>query len=354
MSIEENLTQLYTASIVECLDEGIVLVDNNAKILYVNTMFNTLLALQAKAAMPLPRLFKPECEVAQFITTSLNNRTSDVRDILYTLAPNTTSWLRINATPLPFSPKITDVMLFSFREISELKRTEREIWQAEKMSALGRLAASVAHEIGNPLGAMDIQLQLLEEDIASLDESQHQRLGRRLGIARGEIRRLDGIVQNFLRFSRPPTLHLQPLHVNDLLHHIYALLEPEAKERGITLDLCLAPTLPVRNADENLLSQALLNILINAFQAVDTDAQIQLKSHFDQKTSELIIAVSDNGHGIAPADLERILEFYYTTKDEGTGLGLSIAQRIIHQHGGTLKVASQLNHGTVVTIHLPI
>ena len=104
MSIEENLTQLYTASIVECLDEGIVLVDNNAKILYVNTMFNTLLALQAKAAMPLPRLFKPECEVAQFITTSLNNRTSDVRDILYTLAPNTTSWLRINATPLPFSP----------------------------------------------------------------------------------------------------------------------------------------------------------------------------------------------------------------------------------------------------------
>jgi len=354
MSIDENPALSYAAHIVECLGEGILVLDYKANILYANPAFNTLIGRATKAAMPVDTLFEPESELAQFITSSLATKTTGVRDIAHTTAQDTPCWLRVNTTPLPVVAKAANAMLFVLKEISELKRSESEIWQAEKMSALGRLAASVAHEVGNPLGAIDIQLQLLGEDLAPLDNPLRQRLDRRLGIARGEIRRLDGIVQNFLRFSRPPTLHLQVLHPNDLLRHIHALLEPEAKERGIHLVLRLAPDLPVRQADENLLSQALLNILINAFQAVNANAQVQLESRFDQQNNRLTLLVSDNGHGIAPADLERIFEFYYTTKDEGTGLGLSIAQRIVHQHGGVLKVDSRLNQGTVVAIHLPV
>ena len=240
--------------------------------------------------------------------------------------------------------------MLTLKDVSELKSAERHMWQVEKMSALGRLASSVAHEVGNPLGAIDIQLQLLQEDLAADGELAGIVL-RRLDIARTEMRRLGGIVQNFLRFSRPPALHLKKMSPNDMLRHIHDLIAPEAKERGINLHFDLDESLPEIEVDENQLSQSLLNILINAFQAVEDQGQVRFASRLED--GDILIEISDDGQGIPAENLERIFEFYYTTKDEGTGLGLSIAQRIVHQHGGSLVVESQEGEGTLISLRLP-
>jgi signal transduction histidine kinase len=188
--------------------------------------------------------------------------------------------------------------------------------------------------------------------MAAIDGEVAEKVERRVQIARAEMRRLDGIVQNFLRFSRPPALHLKQVSPNDLLRHIFALVEPEAREHDIVLDLDLDDSLPAIEVDENQLSQALLNLLINAFQAVPDGSRIRLCSRRQQ--DEIILEIHDHGQGIPQEDLERVFEFYYTTKDEGTGLGLSIAQRIVHQHGGTLTLESEEGEGTQVYIRLPI
>ena len=241
-------------------------------------------------------------------------------------------------------------------------RSEREILLGDRMAALGRLAASVAHEVRNPLGAIDIQLQLLQEELRA-GGGTAERAGERLDTARAELRRLDRIVQNFLRFSRPPALLLARVSLAELLARLRELIEPEARERGIALGLRLdeGGEDAVIDADENLLSQAFLNLLINALQACDgTDGErrgspagveIGLRVPDDRNA---LVTIGDRGCGIPRGDLERIFEYYYTTKDTGTGLGLSIAQRIVDQHQGSLEVESEEGAGTTVSVRLPL
>lgn len=333
--------------------EGVLVFDREGHVHFFNTALGRIFGLgTADLERPLAHLFPAGTGLGDLVADALRGTTATDCDVsLGSGDRDDTQWLRASTAPIggPGSP----LLLLSVREVSDLRRLEREIWQGEKMSALGRLAASVAHEVRNPLGAVDIQLQLLKEDLAALGDRVPERIAERLNTARTEMRRLDGIVQNFLRFSRPPAVHLQEVDANELLRHLHALLEPEARERQIDLVLELSHGLPHIAADENLLSQALLNILINAFQAVGQAPQVALRSRLDEEGDHVQFQIADNGCGIAPEDLERVTEYYYTTKDTGTGLGLSIAQGIVRQHRGSLDVESQVDAGTTVTLSLP-
>ena len=343
--------------ILGLIREGVLVFDGDAGVRYFNAALGRIFGLGPDSlARPITDLFPAGTGLGDLAAEALKGRTATDCDVpLDKEEGDETPWLRASTAPIggPGSP----LLLLSVREVSDLRRLEREIWQVEKMSALGRLAASVAHEVRNPLGAVDIQLQLLEEDLAAVaqgaPEPLPERLTARLNTARTEMRRLDGIVQNFLRFSRPPAVHLQEVEPNDLLSHLYALAEPEARERQIVLEIDLGEGLPRIAADENLMSQALLNILINAFQAVGSSPRVALRSRLDDEGDHVQFQIADNGCGIGQEDLERVTEYYYTTKDTGTGLGLSIAQGIVRQHRGSLDVASQVGAGTTVTLALP-
>ena len=155
---------------------------------------------------------------------------------------------------------------------------------------------------------------------AAIDNYVPDKTLRRLDIARAEMRRLRASFRNFLRLSRLPALHLKQVDPNDLLNNVYQLVAPEARERGLCLHLELGRALNLIDVDENQLGQCLLNLLINAFQALGDQGQIRLRSRAED--GDILIEVADDGPGIPPEDLERIFEFYYTTKDEGTGLRL--------------------------------
>lgn len=274
---------------------------------------------------------------------------ADAPDAIHADAP--TPRLLARAIPLPGA-----ACLLTVRPVADTAHDSRDLWQAEKMAALGRLAASVAHEVRNPLGAVDIQLQLLAEEAGTLDGPISTRLVERVDRARAEMRRLDGIVNNFLRFSRPPEVKLEPTDPVALVRRMVDLVEPEARSLGVSLRFSDPGPLPEVLADDNVLSQALLNVVINAVQAVvphSDESFVEVESHWDGRRRRVIIEVRDNGCGIPAEDLERVLEFYYTTKDAGTGLGLSIAQGILQQHGGSLHLASRVGLGSSVTLALP-
>ena len=349
-----TLSAQTATNVLSRLSEGVLLFDRDGRVLFGNSAAYRLLSLDRQPSGRLvSEILDADSELAELARRALVGETAVDRDVQHTPPSGDTRWLRTSFQTLTAAASHPALVLLALREISELKRAEREMWQAEKMSALGRLASSVAHEVRNPLGAVAIQLQLLQEDLADLQTAVPTRVGERLNTARAEMRRLDGIVQNFLRFSRPPALNLQRIGANDLLAHIVALVEPEARERQIALTLELADDLPLTMADDNLLSQAILNIIINAFQAVGKEPAVLLGTHLDADSGRVQFRVTDNGSGIAAADLERVFEYYYTTKDTGTGLGLSITQRIVHQHQGLIDVESAVGSGTVVTISLP-
>ncbi len=218
-----------------------------------------------------------------------------------------------------------------------------------KLAALGRLTSGVAHEVKNPLNAMMIHLELLKEKVDMSSEDAQQSLE----IIGGEIRRLDRSVQGFLKFIRPQELTLKPVDLNALLKSVTALLEAEWQKEGIRFVLQLDPALPPIVADEELLHQVFLNILLNACQAMPDGGMVTITT--ERETREFnMVTIADTGVGIPPEDLEKIFQLYYTTKPDGSGIGLSLVYRIVQMHDGAIDVSSEEGGGTTMIIRLPV
>jgi len=218
---------------------------------------------------------------------------------------------------------------------------------SKRLAALGRLTSGVAHEVKNPLNAMMIHLELLKERL----DAPPQEVQQSLDVIGGEIRRLDRVVQGFLRFMRPHELELKAIEVATLVQSAVVLVEAEWQSQGIHFAVEVAPGLPAIEADEELLRQALLNLIQNACQAMPRGGFVTVGARLDGHT--LCLEVTDEGVGIAPEEVERIFTLYFTTKPEGTGIGLSVVYRIVQMHDGSIDVRSELGRGTTMTIRLP-
>ena len=223
---------------------------------------------------------------------------------------------------------------------------------AEKRDLLARLLGRLAHEIRNPLSSLDIHVQLLEEDLGALAPQVRQQLTGRLEIIQGELHRLESIVESFLRLTGPSALDLESVEVTKLVRHVCELLRPEAAAREIESVISLAEGLPGVMGDPVRLTQALLNLVINAMQAVERKGRIEVSGSLAAET--LSLSVRDSGPGIPPERLASIFDPYFTTKVEGSGLGLWIAQQIVTAHGGSIKAQNGAGGGAVFTMALPL
>jgi signal transduction histidine kinase len=224
----------------------------------------------------------------------------------------------------------------------------------EKRLLLSRLLARFAHEVRNPLSSLDIHVQLLEEDIAQAPSPVREKTASRFEIIHGELHRLENIVKHFLSLAGPSSLDLHPVEVSKVVTHVRELLRPEAASRGIEIAMQLPDSLPPVPADSAQLTQALLNLVINAIQAVERNGLVEVAVRRDEAIGVLTIAVRDSGPGI-PADKQSaIFEPFFTTKAEGSGLGLWIVQQIVTAHGGAVEASNTADGGAVFAVHLPL
>ncbi|MEE9153877.1 MAG: ATP-binding protein, partial [candidate division NC10 bacterium] len=221
------------------------------------------------------------------------------------------------------------------KDLESIKTLQSLISYSAKLTALGRLTSGVAHEVKNPLNAMMIHLEILKEKLDVPPEQVKQSLE----VIGSEIRRLDRVVQGFLKFIRPEELSLKLLDVNALLKDVVALLETEWQKDGIRFAFQFDPILPLMAADEELLRQAFLNILLNACQAMPTGGTVAIST--EQEGDEIVrVSIADTGVGIPPEDIDKIFHLYYTTKPGGSGIGLSLVYRVAQMHDGSIEVSS--------------
>lgn len=223
------------------------------------------------------------------------------------------------------------------------------------VAEMTELAGGLAHELRNPLSTMMINLKLLSEDLANprvdCETSRRRALGKVDGL-RKEAERLQSLFDEFLRLMSPYQLERRVVDLNAVARRLIDFFEPLANSHRIEIQFePRSETLPCE-VDEDLLRQALLNLLINAQQAMPDSGVITLTTERDSK--EAVIRIRDTGVGIALADLQRIFRPFFSTKRDGNGLGLSITRRIIQEHGGRLDVESEVGRGTTMTIRLPL
>jgi signal transduction histidine kinase len=256
------------------------------------------------------------------------------------------------------------------RNLRYLSRVQSTVNYSRKLVALGRLSAGVAHEVKNPLNAMTIHLELLKQKLLTLSSGRSGSAPNspaagagapavnvpaaleHAKVISGEIQRLDAVVQGFLKFTRPDELKLQPVQVSTLVEGVVKVVEPEAKRAGIEVKVEGVATAPDISGDPAMLRQALLNLALNACQAMPNGGTLRL-SAMPAAGRRVAITIADTGVGIKPEHLGKIFDLYFTTKAGGSGIGLSMVYRTVQLHDGEVEVESIVGRGTTFRLLLP-
>ena len=239
------------------------------------------------------------------------------------------------------------------RQLRAGRDRERELTRREKLSALGRLAAGVAHDVRNPLHSINLTLQHLQETSRPDDEKRGVEFDRSLGIIREEIARLSRLVENFLRFARSERRERAPVRVPDLLRETAQLVEKEAARRRVELRVEVEDPIPEVLADSESVRSSVLNLVVNSFEAMPEGGALTLSAR--SESGDVIIEVSDSGEGIPQEQQEKVFDFAYTTREGGHGLGLAMVhQVVVEDHGGRVRLESKPGAGTRVWLAFPV
>jgi signal transduction histidine kinase len=234
-------------------------------------------------------------------------------------------------------------------DVTEEREAQRRAMRAERLAAVGTLAAGLAHEVRNPLNSASLQLQVLSRRLAR-GETARETLAEVVELVHSEIRRLDHLVSDFLAFARPNPMNLEPTPLGAIVNRVASLLRPECEVLGVSLDVDVASGLGLVQADEERMVQVLLNVVRNAIEATGPGGHLAIRTASADDRGDLTVTIEDDGPGF-PEDAP-IFDAFYTTKEQGTGLGLSIVHRIVAEHGGTILVESRPG-ATSFTLRLP-
>jgi two-component system sensor histidine kinase HydH len=347
-----NRVQAFTGLLISRLPVGIIATDQDGRI----RTFNSTASAMTDREVESVRNEEPEAvlplEIARFF--SLQDKSDEItdRDVVLKGADNMQYSLHLSSMPVynQFSDFMGRVLLMY--DLSELKRLEKEIQRHDRLVALGKMAAGVAHEVRNPLSSIKGFATLLGSKFK--DGSQEHEAADLLV---QEAERLNRSITELLNYARPTPLRKEPVDLGEIVDLGLKLISSDAQVLGVKTSLDVEADLPAISVDKDKINQVLLNLYLNGLQAMEhsTSAkELKVSVHHDVHDGMLVIEVQDTGSGIPPEDLDKVLDPYFTTKPDGTGLGLALAYKIIDEHKGIIRFSSSEGEGTTVSVSLPI
>jgi len=373
----------FLETLFNTIEDGVLVVDETGRVIYLNHAVSRLLGLPENSAegQHVSRIL-PELDWGKLLRADKRGGSRLTR-LEFEVEYPRPRFVSLYAAPLDGEAVGSSGVALILHDATETRQRTHEAVESERIQALTLLAASVAHEIGNPLNALHIHLQLMERELARLaagDSSdprdvgpvergagrkrskvagmagpgreELQKLAKYLEVCKGEISRLDYTVTQFLQAIRPSTPQFRRVSVNEVVRDAVELLRPEIENRGITIRQQLAGQVPPSPLDPGQIKQVLVNLIKNAIQAMTRAGVLTIETN--ASADGVVLSIGDTGGGIPADQLKRIFEPFYTTKKKGSGLGLMIVQRIIQEHRGQIKIESHVGQGTIFRIWLPL
>lgn len=338
----------FLEAVLQSVQEGVIAVSPEGKLEYANRTAEEMLGfeLARQRSRPVER-FLPGVDWAALAAVEPGGGERLSTAEVEVFRPQRRV-LSVRAFPLDGGEGAVAVL----RDVTREREDERAAMESERMQAVRMLAASLAHEIGNPLNALGIHLQLLERAVKKLpDEADRAELGDYARVARDEVERLDGILSEFLNALRNGAPNLEKCDLLAVLEKSLRVLRADVQERSIRIEVDHPASLPAIRADPSQLQRVFFNLVKNALQAMPDGGTLSIELAADDR--ELSIAFRDSGTGIGPEEFARLFEPFHSGRAGGHGIGLAIVRRIVEDHGGRIEVSSRPGKGACFRLSFP-